>query len=475
MIRSVRLKAIQLNAQLETLVHAEVKFDTDLPEFRTSGGVNHVAFAVVRTPIWMDNSTGKQCIEMEEAIGGRHVMVERTGSKCYARFTGPQIRKLYQTKSDGYKNTQRISLVSSFLASLFLGDIAPIDFSDASGMNLFDINERRWSELCLNACAPDLEEKLGEPVPTSTVIGNVGSFFVQRYGIPSDCKIIAFTGDNPSALAGLVIGSEWLAISLGTSDTIMMGLKKPPHLDEGHVLMHPTDDGYMGLLCFRNGSLVRDIFKRAEANNSWDYFSELLESTPRGNFGNMALHFQTKEIIPACKGVLRWNKLSSSDSEISMKGVSKFGSPQTEVRALIEGQMLHRKAVATDMGFNFGEKTRILATGGASNNKSILQVLADVFNASVYTQKTAEAALHGAAFRAAYGHYMMTKAATINRSDDENNKILSYHDFVLNFVSKNTQKMCEPSKDAFEIYEPMIARYREMVEVLLKIQDQDGH
>lgn len=545
-----QLKAIQLNAQLEVLVHAEVKFDTDLPEFRTTGGVNHVgvdkkqeffvqpvmwvkaldmvldrlvvqgadlgtvvavsgsaqqhgslywsrhgietlrkldpdkflhcqiddsAFALARTPIWMDNSTGKQCIEMEEAIGGRQVMVEVTGSKCYARFTGPQIRKLYQTKSDAYKHTQRISLVSSFLASIFLGDIAPIDFSDASGMNLFDINERRWSELCLNACAPDLEEKLGEAVPTSTVVGNIGSFFVQRYGVPSDCKVIAFTGDNPSALAGMVIGEDWLAISLGTSDTIMMGLKQPPHLDEGHVLVHPTADGFMGLLCFRNGSLVRDIFKRSEANNNWEYFSELLESTPRGNFGNMALHFQTKEIIPACKGVLRWNKLSSSDTDVSMKGVSKFGSPQTEVRALIEGQMLHRKSVATDMGFSFGEKTKILATGGASNNKSILQVLADVFNAPVYTQKTAEAALNGAGFRAAYGHYMMTKAATINKSDDENTKILSYHDFILNFVIKNTQKVCEPSKDAFEVYEPMIARYREMVNVLQKIQDQDGH
>jgi len=38
---------------------------------------------------------------------------------------------------------------------------------------------------------------------------------------------------------------------------------------------------------FRNGSLVRDTFKRVEGNNSWESFSELLESNPRGNFGNM--------------------------------------------------------------------------------------------------------------------------------------------------------------------------------------------
>lgn len=35
-----QLKAVQVNTKLEVLCQAEVKFDTDLPEFRTTGGVN---------------------------------------------------------------------------------------------------------------------------------------------------------------------------------------------------------------------------------------------------------------------------------------------------------------------------------------------------------------------------------------------------------------------------------------------------
>lgn len=35
-----QLKAVIVDTNLQILVQAEVKFDTDLPEFRTLGGVN---------------------------------------------------------------------------------------------------------------------------------------------------------------------------------------------------------------------------------------------------------------------------------------------------------------------------------------------------------------------------------------------------------------------------------------------------
>lgn len=35
-----QLKAVQLNNELQVIATAEVQFDSDLPEFRTTGGVN---------------------------------------------------------------------------------------------------------------------------------------------------------------------------------------------------------------------------------------------------------------------------------------------------------------------------------------------------------------------------------------------------------------------------------------------------
>lgn len=428
--------------------------------------LNEEAFAVTRSPIWMDSSTEQQCKELEDGVGGREEMVKITGSKAYERFTGAQIRKIYQQQRSNYDSTVRISLISSFLASIFINDIAPIDLSDGSGMNLLDVVNRCWSQKCLNACAENLEEKLGEPVPTSSVIGKIGLFFVQRYNFSPTCKVVAFTGDNPSAICGLNLHDDCLAFSLGTSDTIMMTLNDHPIFLDGHVLIHPfKDNGFMGLLCFKNGALVRDTFKKAEANDSWEKFTEMLLKAPRGNNGYMALHYLAQEILPNVPPLsLRWSPEANYENYKSLPHLIQFPMQQIEIRALIEGQMLNRKAFAMDMGFNFGENSKILATGGSSANNAILQVMSDVFNSPVYNQRTPEAACLGAAYRAKYVMY----TEYVKSSGDAQAE--SYHDYIKKICDQKHmyfQRVCEPHSDSEKIYGPMLERYREMVKYMM--------
>lgn len=143
--------------------------------------------------------------------------------------------------------------------------------------------------------------------------------------------------------------------------------------------------------------------------------------------------------------------------------IFRFGSAEREIRALVEGQMLNRKAVATDMGFSFGENTRILATGGASVNKAILQVMADVFNAPVYLQKTSEAALFGGAFRAKFA---------IHHMHDTSMEPDKYSSYMQELLPHHMQRICDPSPDSDAIYGKMLLRYREMVAVMLRDQQQ---
>src|SRR5450759_3742889 len=137
------------------------------------------------SPIWMDSSTAKECAEIRQKIGGVKATAQKTGSDAFERFTGPQIRKFYKTAPEAYAKTSNIALVSSFMASLLAGKIAPIDHGDGAGMNLMDIRKKVWHPDALKATAPNLKKKLPPLAESGKVIGKASSYFCLLYTSPS--------------------------------------------------------------------------------------------------------------------------------------------------------------------------------------------------------------------------------------------------------------------------------------------------
>ena len=336
-------------------------------------------------PIWMDSSTSAECGEIAAAVGGPERLAEHTGSRAFERFTGPQIRKFYKTDPAGYARTDRIHLVSSFMASLLTGAHAPIDPGDGSGMNLMDLATARWWTPAVEATAPGLDAKLPAIAPASAIAGRLSTYWQARHGLPA-ARVVVWSGDNPCSLVGTGLVREGrVAISLGTSDTIF-GLMREPHADPtgtGHVFGAPTG-AYMGLTCFKNGSLARERVRDA-FGLSWAEFSEALRSTPPGNLGRILLPWYEPEITPA----------------VLEPGVHRYGLDADDgpghVRGVIEAQQM---ALARHSRWMKVRIDTIYATGGASANREILQVMADVFGADVYQLEVANSAALGAALRA---------------------------------------------------------------------------
>uniref|UniRef100_A0A2P2LB76 Xylulose kinase n=2 Tax=Rhizophora mucronata TaxID=61149 RepID=A0A2P2LB76_RHIMU len=365
------------------------------------------AFSINESPIWMDTSTTVQCGEIEKAVGGPLELARITGSRAHERYTGPQIRKIHQTQPEAYNNTERVSLVSSFMACLFFGSYACIDHTDGAGMNLMDIKQRVWSKVALEATAPGLEEKLGKLAPAHAIAGNIAPYFVERYNFSENCLIVQWSGDNPNSLAGLTLSTSGdLAISLGTSDTVFGIAHDPKPGLEGHLFPNPVDiEGYMVMLCYKNGSLTREDLRNFYCDKSWDVFEKFLEQTPPLNGGKIGFYYKDHEILPPLPVGFHHYILQNFTGEtlegLNEQEVEEF-DPPSEVRALIEGQFLSMRGHSERFGMPSPPK-RIIATGGASTNKSILNAIASIFGCDVYTVERPDSASLGGALRAAHG------------------------------------------------------------------------
>lgn len=337
------------------------------------------------SPVWMDTSTAAECEAIEQRLGGWQIVARLTGSRCHERFPAAQIRKFAREDPAGYARTARIHLVSSWLASLLAGRDAPIDHGDGSGMNLMSISSRRWSPVAVEATAPHLGARLPALAEAWTTVGPLASYWTARHHLPP-ARVVAWSGDNPNSLIGSgLVSAGTMGISLGTSDTVFrpMDDAEPSADGTGHVFASPAG-GYMGMTVFKNGSLARERVRDLYGLD-WSGFSSALRATPPGNRGGMMLPWFEPEITPAARsaGLVRHDL----DPE----------NAAANVRALIEAQAM---SMAMHTGWMGSRPQVIRATGGASANREILQVIADVLGAAVVQLRNSNSAALGAALRA---------------------------------------------------------------------------
>lgn len=386
------------------------------------------------SPIWMDSSTSHQCAEIAAMIGGDNEVCRRTGSIMIERFTGSQIRRFFQTDPVAYEKTAVIHLVSSFLASVMAGASAGIDRGDGAGMNLMNLEAGDWDAKMVTATAPDLARKLPPVVASDSVVGLISNYFVEKFGFSPDCKVVAWTGDNPSSLVGMGATEPGkMVVSLGTSDTLFAAMEKPLTDPQGfgHVFGNPAG-GFMSLICFKNGSLAREAVKNHRGLDWADFGVEGLQKTLAGNEGKLMLSFFAPEITP---------RVESEGA--TYQPPAAMWSAEEEVRGVLEGQFLNMRLHAEWLGV---KPEVILLTGGASLNDGVAQTVANIFKTPVARLEVAGSACLGAGMRAA----VTVRAAEMV-------------DLVANFAAPSKGGGLLPDLALAQTYDDMLEKYREFL------------
>lgn len=180
---------------------------------------------VIRPAIlWNDGRTTEETDYLNNVIG-KEKLSEYTANIAFAGFTAPKILWVKNKEPENFAKIAKIMLPKDYIAYKLTG-VHCTDVSDASGMLLFDVKNRKWSKEMCDICGIS-ETQLAKCYESYEAVGTVLPQIAAELGIPESCKVAAGAGDNAAAAVGTgTVGDNMCNISLGTSGTIFISSKK---------------------------------------------------------------------------------------------------------------------------------------------------------------------------------------------------------------------------------------------------------
>lgn len=180
---------------------------------------------VIRPAIlWNDGRTTEETDYLNNVIG-KEKLSEYTANIAFAGFTAPKILWVKNKEPENFAKIAKIMLPKDYIAYKLTG-IHCTDVSDASGMLLFDVKNRKWSKEMCDICGIS-ETQLAKCYESYEAVGTVLPQIAAELGISESCKVAAGAGDNAAAAVGTgTVGDNMCNISLGTSGTIFISSKK---------------------------------------------------------------------------------------------------------------------------------------------------------------------------------------------------------------------------------------------------------
>ena len=179
---------------------------------------------VIRPAIlWNDGRSAMETEYLNDTIG-RENLSKYTANIAFAGFTAPKILWMKKHEPENFSRISKIMLPKDYLAYRISGSFCT-DVSDASGMLLLDVKNRRWSVPMLGIC--EITERMLPRVYESyEVVGTLKKTLAAELGLSSQVKVIAGAGDNAAAAVGTgTVGDGMCNLSLGTSGTLFVSSK----------------------------------------------------------------------------------------------------------------------------------------------------------------------------------------------------------------------------------------------------------
>ncbi len=180
---------------------------------------------VIRPAIlWNDGRTTEETDYLNNVIG-KEKLSEYTANIAFAGFTAPKILWVKKNEPENFSRIAKIMLPKDYIAYKLTG-VHCTDVSDASGMLLFDVKNRRWSQEMCEICGISMDQ-LAACYESYETVGTLLPEIAKELGLSVAVKVAAGAGDNAAAAVGTgTVGDNMCNISLGTSGTIFISSGK---------------------------------------------------------------------------------------------------------------------------------------------------------------------------------------------------------------------------------------------------------
>ena len=353
--------------------------------------------------IWCDQRTAKECEEITQKVGAGN-LIKITANPALTGFTASKIMWVKNNEPEIYEKCAHILLPKDFIRYNFTGEFAT-EVSDASGMQLLDVPNRKWSDQVLDALQID-KSLLGKVYESPEITGKVTKAASDLTGLAEGTAVVGGAGDNAAAAVGTGTVQDGRAFTtIGTSGVVFAHTSKLSIDPKGRVhtfccavpgawhVMGVTQGAGLSLKWFRDNFCHEEMIAAAGMKKD-PYFlmDKQAEQIPIGSDRLLYLPYlmgeRTPHLDPNCRGVFF--------------GLSAMHTRQHLLRAVMEGVTFSQRdsvEVLREMGVSINE---MLACGGGSS-PLWRQMLADVYDCPVKTVVSKEGPALGVAILAGAG------------------------------------------------------------------------
>ncbi|MCR4625175.1 MAG: xylulokinase [Lachnospiraceae bacterium] len=359
---------------------------------------------VIRPAIlWNDGRTQKETDYLNNVIGTKK-LAEYTANIAFAGFTAPKILWVKANEPDNFAKIKKIMLPKDYIAYKLSGTFCT-DVSDASGMLLLDVKNRKWSPEMLEICGIT-EAQLPKLFESYETVGTLKADIAAELGFGTSVKIVAGAGDNAAAAVGTgTVGDGMCNISLGTSGTVFISSKNFSENDNNAIHFFDHADGTYHLMgCMLSAASCNKWFMD-EILKTKDYAGEQKDIT-EDMLGNNKVYF-----LPYLMG--ERSPHNNPDARGTFIGMSMDTSREDMTLAVLEGVAFGLRdsvEVARKLGIKL-ERTKIC--GGGAKSPLWKKIIANVMNMKVDVIESEEGPALGGAMLAAVanGEYASVEEA----------------------------------------------------------------